>query len=37
LALEAMLENAAVGTYRGYPMLPEDPLTEEVIERWEQP
>ena len=37
LALEAMLENAAVGTYHGYPMLPEDPLAEEVIERWGQP
>jgi hypothetical protein len=34
VALEAMLENAEAGTYHGYPMPDEDPLAEEVRERW---
>jgi hypothetical protein len=32
--LEAQLENAGLGTYHGYPMPPEDPFAEEVINRW---
>jgi hypothetical protein len=32
--LEAMLENPAIGAYHGYPMLEDDPLAEEVMERW---
>lgn len=34
IPLEAMLENPAVGAYHGYPMLEDDPLAEEVLERW---
>ena len=33
--LEAMLENPATGGYHGYPMIPGDPLANEVRERWE--
>jgi len=33
--LEAMLENAETGAYHGYPMLPIDPLVEDVRTRWE--
>jgi hypothetical protein len=33
-ALEAMLENPSTGTYHGYPMQEDDPLAEEVFERW---
>jgi hypothetical protein len=29
-----MLENPAIGAYHGYPMLEDDPLAEEVLERW---
>lgn len=32
--VEAMLDNEQQGTYHGYPMLPEDPLVDEVLERW---
>jgi hypothetical protein len=34
IALEAQLENAETGQYHGYPMLPADPLREQVVERW---
>ena len=32
--VEAMLENAETGAYHGYPMLPIDPLIENVVARW---
>ncbi len=32
--LEAMLENRASGVYHGYPMQEDDPLADEVIQRW---
>jgi hypothetical protein len=32
--LEAMLDNAELGTYHGYPMPEADPLRTEVLERW---
>lgn len=32
--LEAMLENQQTGAYHGYPMLSDDPLREEVLDRW---
>jgi hypothetical protein len=35
LALEARLENPAVGTYHGYPILGHDPMIDEVLQRWE--
>lgn len=35
LALEAQLENPALGSYHGYPMPETDPLSLEVIRRWE--
>lgn len=34
-AMEAQLENRDVGTYHGYPMPETDPLSFEVIRRWE--
>lgn len=34
--LEAMLENPATGSYHGYPMLDDDPLADEIVERWRQ-
>lgn len=34
VALEAMLENPSKGVYHGYPMLDDDPLIEEIFERW---
>jgi hypothetical protein len=34
VAVEAMLENAELGTYHGYPMPSEDPLEVEVRLRW---
>ena len=34
LPLEAQLENAANGTYHGYPMPEEDPFREIVIAKW---
>jgi hypothetical protein len=34
IPLEAMLENPAAGAYHGYPMLEDDPLADEVLERW---
>ena len=33
-ALEAQIENPQQGTYHGYPMSPNDPFRDEVIERW---
>jgi hypothetical protein len=36
IALEAMLENRVTGAYHGYPMLDDDPLTAQVLERWSQ-
>lgn len=36
LAMEAQLENAHLGTYHGYPMPETDPLSQEVIRRWER-
>ncbi len=32
--LEAMLENSDTGSYHGYPMLKNDPLADEVVDRW---
>ena len=37
VALEAMLENHETGAYHGYPMLPIDPLRDEVLMRWGAP
>jgi len=34
IALEGMLENPTTGAYHGYPMLEDDPLTEQILERW---
>lgn len=34
-AMEAQLENPDLGTYHGYPMPETDPLSQEVIRRWE--
>jgi len=36
MPLEGMLENAETGSYHAYPMLPHDPLGDEVRERWAQ-
>lgn len=36
LAMEAQLENPESGTYHGYPMPDTDPLSLEVIRRWER-
>jgi hypothetical protein len=36
VALEAMLENRERGVYHGYPMLDDDPLTSQVLQRWSQ-
>lgn len=33
-AMEAQLENPELGTYHGYPMPENDPLSAEVIRRW---
>jgi hypothetical protein len=35
--LEAQLENAANGTYHGYPMPEDDPFRDIVIARWRPP
>jgi len=35
-AMEAQLENPDLGTYHGYPMPETDPLSHEVIRRWER-
>lgn len=35
IALEAMLDNAQLGTYHGYPMPEADPLRARVIDRWQ--
>lgn len=32
--LEAQLENVTLGTYHGYPLQPQDPLCEQIVERW---
>lgn len=32
--VEAMLENAAQGSYHGYPMAQDDPLRIEILKRW---
>lgn len=34
IAVEAIRENAANGTYHGYPLQREDPLAEEVMRAW---
>jgi hypothetical protein len=34
-AMEAQLENPDLGIYHGYPMPETDPLSQEVIRRWE--
>ena len=34
IPLEAQLENQATATYHGYPMPPGDPLSREVVKRW---
>jgi hypothetical protein len=36
-AMEAQLENSDLGSYHGYPMPETDPLSQEVIRRWELP
>lgn len=33
--LEARLDNAAQGTYHGYPLEPDDPFVPAVLDRWE--
>ena len=35
-AVEAQLENPDLGIYHGYPMPEADPLSQEVIRRWER-
>lgn len=35
--VEAQLENAAQGTYHGYPLQPEDPHADRVLARWGRP
>ena len=35
-AVEAQLENPGLGIYHGYPMPEADPLSQEVIRRWER-
>lgn len=35
IAMEAQLENPALGIYHGYPMPETDPLSQEVHRRWE--
>ena len=34
VSVEGMLENAETGAYHGYPMLPIDPLIDDVVGRW---
>ena len=34
--VEAMLENAAQGSYHGYPMPNDDPFRTEILKRWRQ-
>ena len=36
IAMEAQLENPELGTYHGYPMPDTDPLSLEVVRRWER-
>jgi len=36
IALEAQLENETLGTYHGYPMQRTDPLSSEVLRRWQE-
>ena len=35
IAMEAQLENPEAGIYHGYPMPESDPLSQEIIRRWE--
>lgn len=35
-ALEAQLENSELGSYHGYPMPHTDPLSQEVLRRWQE-
>lgn len=35
-AMEAQIENPGLGTYHGYPMPETDPLSQEVLRRWER-
>ena len=35
IAMEAQLENPDAGIYHGYPMPESDPLSQEIIRRWE--
>lgn len=35
-AMEAQLENPDLGIYHGYPMPETDPLSQEIIRRWER-
>lgn len=34
LALEAQLENPSLGSYHGYPLPCNDPLSSEIVKRW---
>lgn len=36
IAMEAQLENPELGTYHGYPMPETDPLSLEIVRRWER-
>jgi len=36
IPMEAQLENPGLGTYHGYPMPETDPLSVEVVRRWER-
>ena len=35
IAMEAQLEKPEAGIYHGYPMPESDPLSQEIIRRWE--
>jgi len=34
IPLEAILENAEIGTYHGYPLQQDDPFYDEILRRW---
>jgi hypothetical protein len=36
VALESQLDNEEIGSYHGYPMLSDEPLADDVVERWNQ-
>jgi len=36
VALEAQLDNEQTGTYHGYPLQESDPLSREILHRWNQ-